>query len=180
MSATFPLRSPDGLCEVHFDLEFDDRCGPSGWLQVLRLPDRDPVVQFGTRERPPTVRFEPDGVVRLQTHNGWGMAVDLRIDTVQQRCRLAPDLDDLPAADAVRRLNARRPLAAASATPRRRRWSALVDTVVSLVFTATGAGYALYGTRTMDRVMGGLCALFFALCAWASTREGWGREPPER
>ena len=178
--ATFPMRSPDGRCEVHFGLEHDDRSGPWGWLRVVQLPSGEPVVQFGTREQPPTVRFEPGGVVHLRTHNGWGMAIDLRIDTVQRRCRLQPDLDDLPADDAVRRLNARRPMAAASATPRRRRWSATVDTFVSLAFTASGAGYALYGSRLMDRVMGGLCALFFALCAWASTREGWGREPPER
>ena len=69
--------------------------------------------------------------------------------------------EQLPEAlpDAVRRLNARRP-ATASATPRRRPWSALVDTFVSLAFTATGASYALYGTRLMEALSIALTADF--------------------
>lgn len=175
----FPLSSPDGCCEVRFSVEFDERSGPWGWLQVLSLPSREPLIEFGTRERPPTVHFEPDGLLTLQVLNGWAVPVELHIDIVRRRCRLLPETDDLTMPEAVERLNARRP-ASASASPRSGRWSSLRDTFSSLAFTAIGAAYAFCGTRTSDRVMGGLCALFFALCTWASVREGWGREPPER
>lgn len=175
----FPLHSPDGRCEVRFSVEFDERSGPWGWLQVLSLPGREPIVEFATREQVPTVRFGPDGMLSLQALNGWAVPVELHIDTVRRRCRLLPEANELTMPEAVERLNARRP-AAATVAARSGRWSRLGDTFTSLAFTAIGAGYALYGTGTMDRVMGGLCALFFALCAWASTRESWGREPPER
>jgi hypothetical protein len=157
--------SLDGSLAVELEHIPDDRTGPWERMCVLRLPEGERLAATTSRGTPSNVRFPSPGVVQVAITDRGGEPRQLWIDASARRFRFFPEAQSWPLSELETQLGYGLPAKPALPVKLESRAAALGALLGSLVLSAAGVWMMLAGDTVKDRLLGALCALFFAACA---------------